>query len=593
MAKQTDLWKTISLTPLSGMLDTRSRPAEVPVGGFRWKQSFAVTTEGKLCRRAGFSRFYPNDGDFANGDFHFQNGAREPITLLFESTKNDGTRRLFIGTQSGIWLLNQATGEYMSILSGQGALGTRWHAAELQDVVMFTNNNDPMFAYDLGTSASTPIAAFGVTSASVISSYGGFMLLMNVIQDAKRVSSRIVWSDLNLPTKFTVGTDSIAGFQDLDYGDDILASAPLLGALYVFTRRSIWRLMPSGDPNSVFTFTKVYTEPKNQAGCIAFPNTLVSDGQDLWYMSRDGIYRYNPYIPVPVRDEWAHRADGLIYRAAQYAMDETYCLSPVAEYMPANREIWISWPNNTAQGINNWTLVLQIEQKTADVVDHGFTALVNYRLAPVSAQNCNEQQFLLAASGTDWAIKSIGGVFYRELYPVAMDVDGLPTADIPEATTSYTVGYYSILRGMVPLGLNDRDKKIRKVLVDHDTSEQDVPCVVQLRIGNAYSMVDPNDPDSLNGLIANTHCAPNWRVIKFDGANGVVNPALNCPDQTSLNDMEKRGTRTNIGMCWPMQETARFLFYEFTIQNRDGSPAVGADSCWQRCDFSAMAMPAT
>ena len=584
MAKK-DLWNTISLTPLTGQLDTRSRPADIPPGGFRWKQNFAVTPEGKLCRQSGFERFFSDAASYTNYDFHSRGGTRKPLTFMFESTASDGTRRFFCGTQSAIYRLNQDTGEYDTLIDGVGAEGTRWHAAELQNTVMFTNNNDPVYMCDVAGATVSPVGSLlynnNVSAAAVIVQYNGFMIVMNVVQAGVRQGARIHWGDLNIPDGFNIApASSLAGFQDLEYGDDILNAAPLLGALYIFTRRSIWRMMPSGDSTSVFAFTKVYTEPKNQSGCLAFPNTLVSDGQDIRYMGRDGIYRYNPYIPAPVRDDWLHRADGLIYRQLPTQIDGDYCLSPVAEYMPTNREIWWSWPTIGTNGINNYALVSQVELKTAGVVDHGFTALVNFRRTPASAQKCNEVQDFLGVSGEDYCIKSIGGVFYREM--VTLDSSGDPTVDIPEDSAYYTVGYNSILRGMVPLGMADREKKLRRLLIDHDTSEQDVPCVVQLRIGNSFVLVDPNDTDVI--------CAPQWRVIKFDGVNGITNPPLQCADQMKLPDMAAAGLRPNKGMAWPMLETGRFLYYELTILNADGSPAVGGDTCLQRIDFDAMAM---
>ena len=603
MAKK-DLWQTISLHPLTGMMDTRSRPADIPAGGFRWKENFAVTSDGKLCRRQGFERWTPNTGTITNGDFHFRNGTREPVTFMFESTTGDGARRFFCGTQSDLWLLDQSTGLYNRIASGLGADGSRWHAAELQDTILFVNNNDLVRFWQPGFGEVQILTGLSmnvnIATAAVVVSYNGFMIVMNIVRDGLRKSSEVYWSDINNPTVWDLDntiTGSLAGFQDLDYGDEILAAAPLLGALYIFTRRAIWRMMPSGDPTTIFAFTKIYSEPKNQSGCLAFPNTLVSDGENLYYMGRDGIYRYNPYIPVPVRDDWLHRADGLIYRKLDTQMDAAYCAAPVAEYVPSNREIWISWPDTTSGGINNWTLVAQVEQHTADVVDHGFTSMVNFRLTPESAQKCNEDQYFLAASGTDWTIKSIGGVFLRELYSVGID----PTADIPLDTQPYDIGYYSVLRGMVPLGLTDREKKIRQVTIDHDTSDADSYPVVQLRIGNSHNLVDANDFD--------THCAPQWRVINTDLVNGVVNPPLRCPDLETIPEMApfpnsatKSMTigqaqaglvsrRTNTGMDWGCMETGRYLYYEITVQNADGSPALGGDSCVQKIDFDAMVMP--
>jgi len=604
MSRKTDLWQTISLHPLTGQLDTRSRPADIPAGGFRWKQNFAVTPDGKLCRRSGFLPFGFGFPSFVNNDFHRQGQPREPITFQFESTSNNGIRRFYCGTQNGVWLLNEATGLYSQILpvpgSGVtlGATGARWHAAELQNIVVFTNNNDYVYAYD-AEGAPNPftgapiayvlpsLAAKNVAAAAVVAQYNGFLLVMNVVQDGARQSSRILWSDLNLPDGFDESLpSSLAGNQDLDYGDDILAAAPLLGALYILTRRSIWRMTVSGDQTSTFAFTKVYSEPKNQTGCIAFPNTLVSTGSDLYYMGRDGIYRYNPYIPAPEREDWMHRADGLIYRASDTQLDGNYCLSPVAEYLPTNREIWFSWAStsqpDTWKGINNWTLVAQIEQRTADIIDHGFTSFVNFRRTPSGVQQCNETQDFIGASGVDWTLKSIGGVFKRDMYQTSLDVDGLPTVDLDLTATTVATGYNSILRGMIPLGLNDREKIINKVLLDHDTNEQDVPCAVQLRIGRALSMVDPNNAGPVS--------APLWNVIT-DTVTRKPYKLLAWQDPLTIPDMQAKNLRPNVALDWDTYWTARFIYFEFTILNQDASFAIGGDTAWQRIDFTAMALP--
>ena len=600
MANNRELWNTVSLHPLSGPLDTRSRPAEVPVGGWRWKLNWAVTSDGKLCRRSGFSSFYSDASSFTNHDYHHQGRTREPVTFQFESTANDGTRQYFLGTQSSVSLLDPATGLYTDILTGMGADQSRWRAATLQNELILCNNTDNVQHYNVSTSAKGTIpdltGVLHVTTARFAIQFSGFMLLMNVMQDGVRQGSRVVWSDLNDalsydPAKVTAVTttpidsstglpgapvtsyqqNSLAGFQDLDYGDEILAAAPMLGALYIYTRRAIWRVAASGDPNSVFVFNRVYTEPKNQTACLAYPNTLVSTGTEHWFMSTDGLYKFSPYIPTPERQDWLYRASGLIFRKLDTQLDASYCQSPVMEYVAGARELWISWPTTADAGINSWTLVAQIEQKTADVVDHGFTSLVNFRRTPLTPSSCNEIQDFLGASGVDWSIKSIGGDFQRELWPVTD-----PTIDIPLAAgTPLSVGYNSILRALIPLGLTDREKIIRKVLLDCDVTYQDPPCAVRLRIGNSQSLMDVNDTEDV--------CAPLWRQLK--------DLPLACPDPAKLSVLKANNQRPAKDLEWSIYDQGVFLYFEMTITNADDSPAIGGDLCCQRLDFEAMALP--
>lgn len=569
-------WTTVSLNPLVGALDTRSRPADVPIGGFRWKLNFRTTSEGKLCRRRGFEKFYSDAALFTNHDHHCQGAVREPITGIFESTENDGTRRFFDSTQSRVSLLDPDTGLYIDIISGMGDTGSRWKAAELQNVVVFTNDVDEPRFYDVVDQTTVTISNLPAKKAKVVVQFNGYIILMNTFEDGERRSARVRWCDLNMPKEWRIAPDlasSLAGFQDLQYGDEILGAAPMLGALYIYTRRSIWKMFIAGTDEGVFGFTRVYNEPKNQTGCLAFPDTLITTGGEHWYMGRDGIYKFSPYIPTPEREDWLHRASGVIYTKADTMIDPDYCASPVAEYLPDAREIWFSWPSAGQSGVNNWTLIAQIEHKTADIMDAGFTALCNFRRTPESASRCNESQDFVGASSVDYCLKSIGEVYLRE-YAVLSDVSD-PTVDLPETATYASVGYDSQLRTLIPLGFSDRDKLIRNVLVDHDTSAQEAPCVFRLRIGNAYSLVDANSE-------ADT-CAPLWRQMS--------DRELACSDPSSIATMRANNLRPNVGTEWRVYERGRFLYFELTITNADHTPGIGGDTCLQRIDFDAMAMP--
>lgn len=600
MPKANNGFQVVSLRPLTGMLDVRSRPADIPLGAFRYKGWFEVTSEGKLLRRSGYQRFFsdrlydaagvplsdPSAGAggpiIHNHDLHHQGAAREPIIRLFESTASDGFRRLFAGTKTRYYVLDDTTG-YWTLLFTGGGPNARWHQDELKDTLVATNNVDPVQYHVLGSTTMQVIPTLysnvGVTSAKIAIQFYGCMFVMNVVQGGTNQPTRIRWSDLNLPLMWEplVPANSLAGFQDLDYGDDILAAAKMLGSLYILTRRSIWKVdVTQGSTGTTpFTFQKVYTETKNSTGCIAFPESLISTGTELWYMSRDGIYNYTPYLPMPERQDWLHRADGAIYVMPTSLLDSTTCDAPVGEFVPAKKEIWFSWPSTGHAPINNFTLVAHIEQKTADILDDGFTALVNYRRNPLGLQ-CNEFQDFIGASGRDYAIKSIGGdAFYRELLVMP---DDNPATDLPLdlVPDDYErLGYNSILRGFVPLGLMDREKILRNIVLDDDTREQDVPCAVKCRIGNHVNLVDPNSTAA--------YCSPLWRFTQIQ--------RLACPDVETIAQMTANNLRPSVLKNFDCYEQGRFLYFEFTIQNADGTPAIGGNSAWSRLDFDVLALP--
>lgn len=605
-AKNASPWTTISIAPLIGVLDVRSRPADVPRGGFRWRLNCAASDEGKMCLRDGFSKAFHLSTPYINRDHHHQGTIpREPITLLYESTDSAGVRRLFDATKSRVSTLDEAIGLWTDIVTGKGAAGSRFKCDQLQDKILFTNDVDPPFLYDVVSTALTdPIPQLGtgtssfplggtlantnISKARVVIQYQGVMFLMNLEQDGKRVSSRIHWSDLNDPTTWVISPqDNICGFQDLPYGDDILAAGVMNGVLYIYTTRGIWRIgvNSSGiNGSSVFSFSQIYSEPKNQAGCLAFPNTLVSTGSDHYYMGREAIYHYNQYLTAPQRIDWIHRADAVIYKKSDTAINSVYCGSPVAEYAPTSQEIWFSWPSAGSFDNNNWTLVLNIGQSAADVMDTGFTALVNYRPGFSSGETCRETQDFIGASGQDWCLKEVSnGVFSREI--ANLDNSGDPplgslvpvglTNDLPIETTTYSItGYNRVLRGIIPAGLTDREKLVRMMLIDSDDTPQSNPCIISVRIGNSRNLVDVNDVESF--------CAPQW--FELEPVN------LQCIEPKTIPQLTALNQRPSAEKIFPCYVQGTWLYFEIVVKNKDGSPAIGADSCFLRLDFDVSAL---
>lgn len=578
MAK--DNWQTISMSGLCGLLDTRSLPADLIPGTFRWREKFQCTTLGQLRRREGFSKLFPGLIDpYPNFDFHAQGATREPLTMGFESTSPEGDRALFVAGKTFVAVLDETTGLWTRLVSGLTDGGYHFKAAELNDKVLFTNNAAHVQYHVLGsgTAQDVPelVSARHITAARVILQWSGFTFLMNVVQDGVRVGNQIARSDYKDPLSWNIAAlNSLAGDDFTDNGDDILAAVPFVNFVYLFTRRSIWKMTISVSPDSVISLERVYNEPKNQTGCLKFPNMIATDGQHVWFGSGDGIYKYGPYLAAPERDDyqhtdWLHRASGVIYTKPDAALDADDCESPIMEYVPDLKELWFSWPSANST-YNNWTLRAQTEKKTADVDPHGWTFLVNYRRTPTGTK-CNETQSLIGASATDWAIKQIGGVFYHEFVETDSDL----TVDVPLIGSFVQEGYNSVLRGTIPLGLTDRNKTIKRVLLDHQTASQDVPCVVSLRIGKSFHLVDSNSND--------LSCSPQW--------TSVADRPLECPDPAAIVELTAKGQFPDRATEWIIYEDGKWLYFELTIRNANHTPAIGADSAWSRVDFEASVEP--
>lgn len=592
------------MQPLTGILDLRSPVDAEPAGAFCTKNNFEISVDGKLKQATGFIKPFAQfktvlnqPCEYANADWHDQDvaaDAREPVTLLYPSTSNAGVRKLFAGTKSKFIRLNESSGQWTLIGSGFGSDGSliqtaiRWHAAELQDKIFLTNAFDKVQYHDLTTDVMHFVpeldnAAEGggtVSKARVIIEYQGVVMLMNMEEKGVRFGSRIRWSGLNDGLDWTIDVDSITDFQDLDYGEFILGAVILSGLLYVFTDRAIWRCNFAVDTTTSqanLVCNRFYSEPRNRSKCLAYPNTLVSTGLDLYYAGSDGIYHFNPYLAEPEKLEWIYRSTPIIFDEGNIQIDKTACYAPVAEYWPDKNEIHFSWPvvdaspttSNVAScasppnkavssGLNRHTLVINVKYQTCDYRDYGMNAYANYRSDTSAVAECNQAVMFLGAHGTDYAIKQLGQAYYREIYD--------PVAD------SYSnAGFTPLVRFIFPFGKFDVDKIIKRFLID-GIAEKNAGTVWNLRIGVANTLQNPNA--TVGG------CSIIWRTLSTK--------AIRCPMLKSADAYAATNILPSMDWHWDFLYRAKYLFAEISITNADGTPATDGGVMLSRFDVRAI-----
>ena len=134
----------------------------------------------------------------------------------------------------------------------------------------------------------------------------------------------------------------------------------------------------------------------------------------------------------------------------QYTTDPNCCQSPVAEVVPEETEIYISWPE-LALGTdctNTRTLVINYQYSSVDIVDHGFSVFRNFRPAQAAGPGCNTvTQYFLAASCQDLCLKNIGVGFAREICTNPGGTGAISNGIyVPTTGTYQLTGYYSVLR---------------------------------------------------------------------------------------------------------------------------------------------------
>ncbi len=403
--------------------------SDLPIGSYRFRENFASPDVRKLCRLPGFETLL-----FGNLDLHdqllplqtyFENkrppvkGAdditkypnstkclsqlltrtqgRERITFGFEFESLGGAKKLIACTQSRIYLGNLNTGNYRILGDGFGgnydaALNTRFSAAVLNDVAVFTNDFNEVVYWNLNGAASgcemqsvrkvPSLLAIGVNSAAIAIEFGGTMLLMNVVMNGKRYGNRILSSDFGDATAFDPAqVDSITSLETLpnSSGETILAAAKLGDdQLIVYTDKGIYVGGETGNPDDPLEFVKHYT-PESDNRCLKYKNTLVNTGVTHIYMGSDSIYVFTPYRRDPEMVTWIHNASGVIYEGIDGypKINALNCACHVGGFDSNTKNVWFSWAA-TGSNVPSKSMIFNLDTEFASLVDVGFTCFFRY-----------------------------------------------------------------------------------------------------------------------------------------------------------------------------------------------------------------------
>jgi hypothetical protein len=371
------LRKPIPLKPWTGPLDVRTPPDLLAFGSWRRRLNFWTPDTNKLRRARGYRRLLYGeygydcqggaDADYNDQDLHDQllplcqaGSVREPITLIYEAVSTSGSRYLIVGTKSRIYQLNESTGAWRVLADGMGVtdafgLDVRWQCAQVLDTIVFTNGVDKPMSYTLDDpiDPATGIAlkpipdldAIDLEKAQTICAFKDIIILGGITIGGAYTQNAIVWSGRFAPTQFdpaqidsTTGA-SLADEQMLNSYERVIRLITFGEALVVYTNQRIWRGTATGNADQPIEFAIVYESTKGDR-CLAYPNTLVSTGEELVWASRDGIYSLNPfYDMIPRREEWMHLASKMIFDS----IDTEQCEPHVAGYHPETKEIYLSW----------------------------------------------------------------------------------------------------------------------------------------------------------------------------------------------------------------------------------------------------------
>lgn len=377
------------IAPVTGFLDTRSTPDEVPFNGYRWLANAQVTTKHRLCRLPGFEKLL-SAADYNNSDLHDQlfSLPRQPINFLYQAESTSGFSKLFAGTKNRIYALNNSTGNWKIISDTYGGEGDatcqdqRWMAGIVNNTITFSNNRDeivyhvvdqPVLGDNEQSVQPVPdLVTLTVKKAGVVIAWNNLVFLMNLEMDGARIQNRIIWSDYKRPLSYIPSSASLAGRFDLDSGEAIINAMPLGSSLLIYTNKGIWAADLAGG-TQVVSFTRRYRAPKTGVRCLAFKHTLVATEEEHFFWGEDGIYRYDYYVVKPELTEWVHRASAYIFED----LDKAQCLAHHGSFIGAKNTVVWSWSKN-GDSCPSMSFAINREFPFSSFWDHGFTAFATY-----------------------------------------------------------------------------------------------------------------------------------------------------------------------------------------------------------------------
>lgn len=481
--------KPVPWDPLVGIMDNRSHPGEMPEKSFRYLQNWYFPNENTIRRRPQYTKFLSRE-NYLNEDYHDQllplqlyqdtvhtgadvdatittfpndkcGGAmqrrstgRQPVTLLFGSKSSLGSRKLIAGTESRLSVIDESGGNWRIIADGLGrgvadgtCPGRRFKATQNQDAVLFTNDFNSPFYWLFGDEAfgcsmqsvkSIPdLEVIGLTRAALCWTWRGCTFLADIELDGVRFANGIVWSDYQDLTSWDPSkTESIAGSKILEPGERILGGVEMNNIFLVFTDQRIWQISVVGGALS-FNFDKRYTPLDNGQGMLAYPNTLICTGDTAYYAGFDGFYKYDLYMPAPVKPEWLHRGTKIVFTD----IDSALCQNTIAGFLPRNpetREVYLSWvPKDSGDGYPTQTLAIDLSKEKTSVIDFGMTALCFYE--PDYGQTLREWLVENCACSLS-ALKDLGYGYVKEGLPRPKDPPDCDELTSIHTDTPLTVG---------------------------------------------------------------------------------------------------------------------------------------------------------
>ena len=233
----------------------------------------------------------------------YTNAAAEQALGAFGTYSTSGIPYNFAGTDSYLYKVSASAWEDVSKVGGYNSGSNKWDFAVFGNRVIATNGVDKPQSYVMGTSTDFADLTADDVIARTVAIVRGFVFLGYMTETAVEYRNRVRWSALEDPTDFTSSTTTQSDYQDL-YGEtDAGSVVKIVGGEYatIFCERGIFRGTYVGG-DLIFTFDQIVNDLGTRA-----PGSVVSHGDMIFFVGRDGFYMLTPAGLVPIGEGSVNR----------------------------------------------------------------------------------------------------------------------------------------------------------------------------------------------------------------------------------------------------------------------------------------------
>ena len=233
----------------------------------------------------------------------FSAAASENLTTLVAGKTPANTTKLFaagstkIFDVSGVGVLTNVSKSGGYTPSGNN---DRFRFTQFGNVIIGTNNSDPMQAYTLGTSTAFADLAASAPVCKYLTVVRDFVVTAFTTESSTVYPARVRWSGINDETAWGSSQTTQADYQDIADGGQIVG---IRGGEFglVFLEKGITRMSYVGTP-FIFQFDNI----SRGKGCIAAGSIAQTQGVSF-FLSDDGFYMCDGQQVLPIGAEKVDR----------------------------------------------------------------------------------------------------------------------------------------------------------------------------------------------------------------------------------------------------------------------------------------------